>query len=560
MHRLLITTLCLPLLGQSPELRSTAADRKALSITIYQNDLAAVRDTRTVNLPSGQTALAFSDLAAKIRAKSAYLLDPGPGLTVLERNFEFNLISPTNLKLAGLDQPVALRTGKRGDWRWGTQLSIPYPKGIWNSHATPFQKMARMSQTWIVRPTEEVLVQGPDGIQGTGGLSVAYKQVPATLRSSPTLLQTVQVPATGPRDLTLLYTTEGLSWQAHYIVTLATDAKHLDLDAFATVENKSGISYPGATFQLIAGTPNVVPDPNPTDENGPSPMEATTATVEVVADVASPPVFKEEKLSEYPLFTLDRPVTLLDGQRKQLALFQAHQVPLEIQATVAPGNWNFDGEEAYLTSCNDSSEPPPDEISMPPSWLDQQPDTADAYGQLRLLYLENKEARQNWEADHHPSAQLEGRIKNIKRHGLGRNLPGGMMDIRYLAPGGACLPMRTTPMDGTPRGESIQLDLGPARGILATRKVLTMHPVLVGDDGACLELQMEVTLSNKSSRSIRTIIREPIFHDWTLVKANLPGHRSAQNAYEFTLSSKPHQTFRLRYTVRTPVTTDFDPF
>ena len=551
MYRILLSALCLPLLGQTPELRSTAVDRKSLSITIYQNGLAAVRDTRRVELPAGKSTLAFADLAAKIRSKSAYLLDPAPGLATLERNFEFNLLSPTSLKLTGLGQPVALRDGRTGELQWGTQRSLPYPHGLWNIHATAIQKMARMRQAWIVQPTESVLIQQPDGVTASGGQSPIYERVPSTLRTSPTLLQTLQSPATGPQDLTLLYTTEGLSWQAHYIATLDPDAKHLDLDAFATVENRSGIAYPEAAFQLIAGEPHIVSDPDPRDESQPPEIDATQTTVEVAGSIAGPPVFHEEKLSEYPLFTLDRPVTLLDGQKKQLALFRARRVPLSVQAVVCPGlQWFENVQDSYLDACAELSEPTERTDSPIPLWLDLYEGGPKPGNPVEKAAGDRISARFLWEEDHRPAVQLEGRIQNAKGHGLGRSLPAGSLDLRYTAPGGLCIPMDEMQVDQTPSGESMRLDLGTARGFFASRRVVSLQRV-EDSGGLVWEMEVEVVLTNTSRRPMKTLFREPIFQDWTLEHSNLPGERSGENAYDFTFISKPGSRFAFRYKVKT---------
>ncbi|HET6330684.1 MAG TPA: hypothetical protein VFF76_07845 [Holophagaceae bacterium] len=524
MRTFLLTALSLPLIAQAPELRTTAADRTGLSITIYQNDLAAVRDTRRVSLPAGVTRLAFADLAASIRSKSAYLLNTGPRVKVLERNFEFNLLSPESLEKASLDLPLALRDTKTGKLQWGSQVSFPYPNGIWNLRARPLDRMLRKPNAWLLPPTSDLLVRMSDGFEATSGQPPIYQSLPLDLRSSPTLLQTIETATAGPQSLNLLYTTQGLSWHADYIATLSTDAKHLDLDVFATVNNNSGIDYPDAAFQLVAGEPNKVYDPDPSDKMPTLDMTATTVEVVGSATVIGPPVFKEERISEYPLFTLDRPTTLKNGQTKQLALFHTADVPMKVQALV----WSEDlierNEDAYLHTLS--------------QWLDNKFDEP-PHGRVAVnLPLRPAEV------------DLQGLVKNTKSNHLGKALPSGELDIRYRSPEGALLVFGRPLMGGTPAGEDLTIQLPPGKGLSSTRKIASLR-VATRQGMIALDLEVIVTLSNASNQALQAIIREPIFANWKLLSSNFPGHRSGENAYDFNFVSKPHSTTALRYRVRT---------
>ena len=61
--------------AKSPAHTSSVADQASVEITVYNSNLALVKDTRTVLLPSGEGELRFMDVAAHIipetvRAKS----------------------------------------------------------------------------------------------------------------------------------------------------------------------------------------------------------------------------------------------------------------------------------------------------------------------------------------------------------------------------------------------------------------------------------------------------------------------------------------------------------
>jgi hypothetical protein len=295
----------------------------------------------------------------------------------------------------------------------------------------------------------------------------------------------------------------------------------------------------------------VVWDPDPPNALEPTMTDATASTIVVLGSAVGPPIFHEEKLSEYPLFTLDRPVTLRDGQKKQLALFQANRVPVAIRAIVAPENDMFESRQSYLASCEDPSEPPSSTASPMPLSLDL--DTTPLwrphlFDDAAFNRIYNHES---WLRNYRPIVQLQGTIQNRRADGLGRALPAGDLDLRYTAPEGVCIPMGEMYVDQTPPGDSMRIDLGPARGLSAERKVLSLRRVGEGKSGFW-ELEVAVTLTNSSGRPLEAIFREPIFATWILKQSNLKGGRSGENAYDFRYISKPGSRFTLRYLVKAP--------
>src|SRR5438552_718176 len=81
--------------------------RTDVAVTIYNQDIALVKDTRTVPLPSGESGIRFEDVASRIDPKTVAvrsLTDPDK-LAIVEQNYVFDLISPEKLmeKYVGKD-------------------------------------------------------------------------------------------------------------------------------------------------------------------------------------------------------------------------------------------------------------------------------------------------------------------------------------------------------------------------------------------------------------------------------------------------------------------------
>ena len=79
---------------------STEAERKAVSITVYNQDFGVVREVRELaSLGTGQVALEFRDVAATIQPETVTIKSlSAPGsISVLEQNYRYDLLTPEKL-------------------------------------------------------------------------------------------------------------------------------------------------------------------------------------------------------------------------------------------------------------------------------------------------------------------------------------------------------------------------------------------------------------------------------------------------------------------------------
>src|SRR5205085_3847283 len=88
-------------------------DQTDLAVTVYNSDLALVRDARNLRLGLGIADLHFMDIAATINPASVHfrsLSDPSR-VSVLEQNYEYDLLEPEKLlrKYVGRDVTLVRR-------------------------------------------------------------------------------------------------------------------------------------------------------------------------------------------------------------------------------------------------------------------------------------------------------------------------------------------------------------------------------------------------------------------------------------------------------------------
>jgi len=83
-------------IADSAEKISTLADQKEVAVTIYNENLALVKDKRTLTLPEGENTLAFREVSGRMRPETALLQSNSQqeDIVVIEQNFDFDLLTP----------------------------------------------------------------------------------------------------------------------------------------------------------------------------------------------------------------------------------------------------------------------------------------------------------------------------------------------------------------------------------------------------------------------------------------------------------------------------------
>ena len=104
---------------------STLDDQVELSLTVYNSDLALVRDVRNVELAPGTSDLRFMDIAATVNPATVHFrsLTQPPRVHVVEQNYEYDLLEPEKLlrKYVGRDVTLVRQdSGSRLDARGGS--------------------------------------------------------------------------------------------------------------------------------------------------------------------------------------------------------------------------------------------------------------------------------------------------------------------------------------------------------------------------------------------------------------------------------------------------------
>jgi hypothetical protein len=97
---------------------SSLDDQVDLAVTVYNSDIALVRDVRELQLPRGGFDLRFMDIAATVNPATVHfrsLTEPSR-VSVLEQNYEYDLLEPEKLlrKYVGRDVTLVRRRAENG--------------------------------------------------------------------------------------------------------------------------------------------------------------------------------------------------------------------------------------------------------------------------------------------------------------------------------------------------------------------------------------------------------------------------------------------------------------
>ncbi len=276
-------------------------DQTDLNVTVYNSNIALIRDVRQLTLPTGAFRLKFEDIAATVNPATVHfrsLTDPDK-LGVIEQNYEYDLLEPAKLLHKYVGKEVTLVRSYQEN---GTT------------------KHEEIKATLLADNNGPVWKIGNDIVTGLYAESMRFPEVPANLYDRPTLLMSLENSGARKHQIEASYLATNLSWNSDYVLTVARDDKSADLDGWVTLSNNSGTAFHNARLQLVAGDLNRLPQGNL--------MQRDEAMRVMSKAAAAPAQFQQEAFSEYHLYSLGRRTSVEDKETKQISLLQGSSVPV----------------------------------------------------------------------------------------------------------------------------------------------------------------------------------------------------------------------------------------
>lgn len=436
--------------------------QKDVSVTIYNSNLGVIKDTREVKLTKGINQLNITDVASSVYPSS--VLIKIPTAEVIEQNYQYDLVSINKILNKYIDQEVTIK--------------------MENNNIITGKLLNAGSQV-VLQKDDGGLIMLPDVSKS----QISVPKLPENFITRPTLVWTIKANKTEDQTAELTYHTSGLNWNAEYVAELDPSDKKMNISAWVTLKNTSGTTYNNAKVKLIAGDINQVSNSGYNDEYRLL-TRKTTMDLEIAEEETG---FAEKEFFEYHLYDLGRRTTIKNNENKQLALFDAKDVPVK-----------------KILSVNTTLSP----------------------------YTQNKEL----------NANVSIKFKNSKENNLGMPFPKGK--IRMNKSDGTSTEFIGEDMiNHTPKDEEIILNIGKAFDVKLDATTIERKKI----NNKTEEVEIEFKLRNrKSSEDVEVVFNCPIgysyYNNWKILKLDYNWTKKNANTITFSVPVKKDSevTFTLK--------------
>jgi hypothetical protein len=457
-----LLTFAMALPAWAGEQSVTLNDQTGVAVTIYNQDLALVRDARTMNLIKGENDVAFIDVSGQIQPQTALLRLAAGKLDVLEQNFDFDLLTPEKLLEKSVGATVRIVT------------------------LDPETGKETVQDAKVLSVANGVVLQIGDRIETQAPGRIVFSQVPANLRSRPTLVTKINSDTAGNLPVELDYLTGVLGWAADYVAELAPDEHSIELKGWVTLTNTSGTAYRNAKLQLVAGTVNRVRQLLAD--------QLKTKAVELES-MANPAPMQEQALFEYHLYTLGRPTTIAENQTKQVELLTGHAIPVTKEYRLANVAEAFDYQMGEAPRVN---------------------------ADVRLMFVNDEKSR------------------------LGIPLPQGTVRVYKADNAGQAIFVGEDSIQHTPKNETVKLTLGQAFDVTARGKQTDFE--ILGS--RVFESAYEIEFKNAKTEPVTVILAQGVPADWKMIRESIGHEKPDASTALWHITIPAEGSSKLTYSVR----------
>ena len=293
--------------------RAATLDQQTdLAVTVYNSNIALVRDVREVDLPAGVVDLRLEDIAATVNPATVHfrsLTEPSH-LDVVEQNYEYDLLEPEKLLRKYVGRDVTLVRTRTDN---GTTSEEEVKARLLSYNNAP---------VWRI---------GNEIVTGMHADHIRFPELPNNLYTHPTLIWTLENSGGARHRVETSYLARQLAWNADYVLTVGRDDRAADLDGWVTLTNGSGTSFRNAKLQLVAGDLNIVRQT----------LDKLQSRADAPMAAAAPRAMTQEAFSDYHLYTLDRKTTINNAETKQVSMLSGTNVPVQKRYVVEGQQWYY---------------------------------------------------------------------------------------------------------------------------------------------------------------------------------------------------------------------------
>ncbi len=469
---------------------ATGAVSAQTQLTIYNQNFAAVKEKRGLELAKGDNEIRVTDITAHLEPESVVLRDlrRPDSIRILEQNYESDPLSEGLLlrKSEGQVLDFEITVPQTGEKRIikGKILRSGYVP-----HTSAFQRYGQQyasSQMIYANPQGggQPIVEVDGKIQfGLPGKPIFDALDPKAFLK-PTLLWRLWSAEAGMHEVEFSYLTGGMRWEANYNAVAPEKGDRFDIIGWVTLENMSGKDFENASLKLMAG-----------DVARVQPERGDLRSYAGLAEerAAGAPGVSERAFEEYHLYTLERPATVLDREVKQVEFVRASDVPA--QRIYVYDGFKVDSRYRGWDYNSIRTQPEYGTVSNPKVWV----------------MLEFKNAEQS----HLGIALPKGKVKVYRRDVDGRNEFIGEDQI-----------------DHTPKDETVRLYTGNAFDLVGERRQ-TNFKLDTGRRWA--DESFEIKVRNHKEEEVQVRVVEHMYRwiEWEITSSSMEHLKTDARTVEF---------------------------
>lgn len=465
---------------------ATAPGPNAVEVTIYNQGFALVKEVRMLDLKAGRQSVAIEDVAQRIEASSVGIRSvSAPGsFEVLEQNYQYDLISPIAILNKAVGQSLVFnRVLPNGTKERIAGVLLSAPTAIVSTQDRgSYQTYGGM----VIRTDDGRILLNPSG-------EVEVAAIPDGLISKPTLLWDIDAEKGGSNTVELSYLTQGMTWNADYVLNLDGMGRTGDLKGWVTLNNSCGTTYRDAKLKLLAG-----------DVQRVQPMRGGGVGGGAFAEMrAKDAGFAEEQFADYHLYTLQRPATVRNNEIKQVSLLESTGIPVK-KRLVVDAMRNFKGYR-----------PNEGEVGTGP-----------IKPQIRIEFTNDKASK------------------------LGMPLPMGKIKVFQRDSAGALQMLGEDQIDHTPKDERLSLVVGHAFDIVAERKRTLFEWIRhTGGNIRGARQSFEIEVRNRKETPESVDVLERFWGEYKVTQKNMDFKQLDSETLLFALDLKAGETKKIVFTV-----------
>lgn len=438
-------------------------------VTVYNDNLAMIRDSSTIQkLRVGVNTVRFDGVTRGIKPDSvSFRSITAPSTQVLEQNYEYDLASASKILDKYIDRQISVITD---DSKTHTGILTAFEGDLAGMAYSPANYSIRGSGDGAVTISDKTgtLEIIPINLVNT----IKLGQLPANMVVRPTLVWELKSDSSGEQNVEVGYLSEGMSWDADYVVIVSPDDKKIDFKGWVNIKNNSGAIFPNASLKLIAGDVNIIkPEKRRYREEAKDEMALEEKSKETAGKEVG---FVEKSFFEYHMYTLQGKTTLKDNEVKQITLFpELKQVPVK---------------KIYLYN-------------------------GKTFGKKVRNILE---------------------FENIKENNMGVPLPKGRIKVFKADIDGQLESLGEDKIDHTPAGkkEMVRIALGSAFDIVGEWREMNNKSI----DDNTVETIYEIKVRNHTENDVDVVVQEDhLYGSWEMVQKSAEFEKKNANTVEFTV-------------------------